>query len=255
MNKKLTLILALLILAVVSVSLVTAVNDTSDSIAADDSPDDVISADDDIQDDGDDDKLAADDDDKKSTDSNDDKVSEGSDDVKQVNSFEIKKIWDDNNDKQGKRPKSVSVSVTINNDPRDPYVLNEENGWKTTVTDVDDGSSIEIKEETVDGYTSKVEGNFEKGYTITNTLDDQDQNSTDPKDPDEPTGDGDNSKDTTKVKETKVITKTTTKEVPVKQAKKDTNKTKDKHDTGNPILLGILALSAAGLAIQLRRKE
>ena len=163
MNKKLTLILALLILAVVSVSLVTAVNDTSDSIAADDSPDDVISADDDIQDDGDDDKLAADDDDKKSTDSNDDKVSEGSDDVKQVNSFEIKKIWDDNNDKQGKRPKSVSVSVTINNDPRDPYVLNEENGWTATINNLPKyANGQEIT------YTW-TEGTMPEGYELTET--------------------------------------------------------------------------------------
>ena len=101
----------------------------------------------------------------------------------------------------------------------------------------------------MEGYTSQVTGNATEGFTITNTLKETpaDNNNDDDSTPSEPV------KKTT----TKTITKTT--ETPAKEkapVKKDDNKTtKKQHSTGFPILLGALALSGAGLAVALRRRE
>ena len=259
MNKKITIILALLFLAIISVSIVTAVNDTLDSTAASDDSDDAISED------SNPDKVSEDDNDKLSAKDDDDVEGDPSD--AGPAEFTIKKVWDDNNDKAGKRPKSVSVSAIVDGDTRGPFELSEENGWQATVVDVAGATSIEIKEEAVDGYKTTVTGSPSEGYTITNTLEDDGQNGTDPTDSDDTTGsddksvsddvDPDGNKNPEVKKQTTTITKTTTKEVPVKkQAKNDEpKKAKDKHDTGNPVLLGVLAISVAGLAYSLRRRE
>ena len=53
-----------------------------------------------------------------------------------------------------------------------------------------------------------------------------------------------------------VTTQTTTKTTTTKNPdKKQPDKKKDNNKTGNPVLLGVLAISVAGLAYQLRRKE
>ena len=244
MNRKITLILALFILAVVSVSIVTAVNNTSDTLEADDSADDSISQDSNV------DKVSEDGDDIKPS------VNDG-DDVKPVvnegnGGLTVKKVWEDNDNAAGKRPSSVKFSIIENNDVLETGCeITESMGWQATLDlALSADSTYEIVEEDVpEGYTAEVSGNAEQGFVITNTLKEEPKNDTNSTTPDNP-------KNPEPKKETKVVTKTTTKNVPVKkEAKKDTKKTKDKHDTGNPILLGVLALSAAGLAIQLRRKE
>lgn len=237
MNKKLTLMLALLVLAVISVSIVTAVNDASDSLEIDEGSDDAVSQDIDI------DKISDEVKEKASKDSKDDKLS--ADDDAPIDSFIIKKVWKDNGDKAGKRPDSVTVHVSINGNPRDPIVLNESNGWKTEVTDLDEDASVEVTEDSVDGYTTNITGNVKDGYKVTNTLEEDDNQTA--ADVDDTSGD-DTSDDSQPEKTT--TTTTTTKVV-----KKQPEKVKDKHKTGNPILLGVLAISVAGLAYQLRRKE
>lgn len=258
LNKKITIILALLVLAIVSVSIVTAVNDTADSTAASDDSDDAISED------GNDDKVSADDGDKKDDDklsvNDDDKLSDDTSDGGPAE-FTIKKVWDDNNNAKGKRPNSVTVNVTVGGDSRGPFELNEANGWQATVTDVS-SDDVQISEVAVDGYDTTVSGNAKEGYTITNTLkeDNNTGNGTDSVEKEDPTDPQPNV-------EKKVIKKTTTttetvktpvKNEPVKkQAKtepKKQPKKSDKHNAGNPVLLGVLAISVAGLAYALRRK-
>ena len=279
MNRKLTLILALLVLAVISVSIVTAVNETSDSIAADENSNDSISQD--INADDGNDKIAIDDDGNDKIAVDDDKQGNGGltvkkvwndndkiavdddgndkiavDDDKQGNGgLTVKKVWNDNDNAAGKRPSSIKFTILENNEVRETGCeITESMGWKATLDfAVSADSTYEIVEEDVpEGYTASVTGNVEDGFVITNTLkedhkNDTDHNKTHPNDNPK----NDTPKNNNHVKENKTIEKETV-TVP---AKNESAKARDTHKTGNPILLGILAVSAAGLAIQLRRKE
>ena len=155
MNRKITLILAILILAVVSVSIVTAVNDTSDSVAADDDASDSISQD-----------------------GNVDKVSDDGDDVKPVvdddmnGGLTVKKVWEDNDNASGKRPSSIKFKIIENNDVIESGCeITESMGWQATLDfAVLADSNYQIVEEDVpDGYTANVTGSAQDGFVITNT--------------------------------------------------------------------------------------
>ena len=252
MNRKLTLILALVILALVSVSIATAVDDTQDDVAANDDSDDAISQDADV------DEVSKDNDDEKIT--ADDKPVVG------AIEFPVKIVWEDNDNDARKRPSSVIVIVNAGENTRE-LELTDINDWRGEATDIPDGDegSISVQDVHVDGYTTKIVGNPKDGYEITCTyIGDSQDNSTDTSDDDQKDPTDDNSDETDDVdetqttKETKIVKKTTTtttKEVPVKkEAKKEPKKT-DKHNTGNPVLLGVLAVSLVGLAYTLRRKE
>lgn len=240
MNRKITIILALLILAAVSVSFAAEVNDTSDSIStadANSTQEDTLSQ------------------------TEDDKVSDTSDGDMVVETS-VKVQWDDNSDSAGKRPGFITVYLEEDGNVLETYNITSEDGWEKILTDLNfpSNGNVKFKVKDVPGYTVNVTGDYKSGFTIKNTLNDkpaQDTNTTNstPKDvkKEEP------AKKTTKKVTKKTTTTTTTEKVPVKkQAKNDTNKTKknkDKNNTGNPILLGVLAVSAAGLVYALRRKE
>ena len=237
MNRKLTLILALLVLALVSVSIVAAVNETPDQMAADDDSDDKMSQD------NDDEKITA-----------DDKPVLG------VIEFPVKIVWEDNDNNARKRPSSVIVIVNAGENTRE-LELTDLNDWRGEAADIPDADadSISVQDVHVDGYTTKIVGNPKNGYEITCTyIDDSNDNSTDTDDDnqndpaDDDTDDSDDDSDDTPENETQLIKTITT---TTKVVKKEPKKVKDKHNTGNPILLGVLAISVAGLAYQLRRKE
>ena len=241
--KKITLIFAFLILLLVSVSIVTADNNDSDIISSDDSQDDQISQADDL------DKVSTDDD-KDKVSSSDDK-----DKLKEDQGFSVKKVWNDNNDSKNKRPDSIKFKIKLNgNYWGDEKELNKSQDWKTTIqSKFSANDEIEIVEVEVPGYTSKVSGNSQTGFTITNTLEDQD-NETSSDDSDDSSDDS--SSDDSSDKDSQTTTKTTTKTTTTKNPdKKQPDKKKDNNKTGNPVLLGVLAISVAGLAYQLRRKE
>ena len=245
--KKITFILAFLILLLVSVSIVTADNNDSDIISSDDSQDDQISQADDL------DKVSTDDD-KDKVSSSDDK-----DKLKDEQGFSVKKVWNDNNDAKNKRPDSIKFKIKLNGSYwGDEKELNKSQDWKTTIqSKFSANDEIEIVEVEVPGYTSNVSGNSQTGFTITNTLEDQD-NETSSDDSDDSSDDGspDDSSDKDSQITTKITTKTTTKTTTTKNPdKKQPDKKKDNNKTGNPVLLGVLAISVAGLAYQLRRKE
>ena len=240
MNRKLTLILALLVLALVSVSIVAAVNETPDQMAADDDSDDKMSQD------NDDEKITA-----------DDKPVLG------VIEFPVKIVWEDNDNNARKRPSSVIVIVNAGENTRE-LELTDVNDWRSEAADIPDADadSISVQDVHVDGYTTKIVGNPKDGYEITctyiddsndNSTDTDDDNQNDPADDDTDDSDDDSidDSDDTPENETQLIKTITT----TKVVKKEPKKVKDKHNTGNPILLGVLAISVAGLAYQLRRKE
>lgn len=85
----------------------------------------------------------------------------------------VKKEWDDAENKDGKRPDSVTVYLLKDGDRSGDFVtLSNENRW-TAVFNLPENDDQEIKytveEVPIEGYESKVTGDAEKGYTITNT--------------------------------------------------------------------------------------
>ena len=89
----------------------------------------------------------------------------------------VKKVWDDNNDKDGIRPDSVTVVLKANGEETgDELVLSADNDWTGEFADVDktdsEGEEIEYtveEKEVPEGYTATVDGGAESGFTVTNT--------------------------------------------------------------------------------------
>ena len=253
MNRKFTAILILIVLAIVSVSIVTAVNNTSDVMELDDDTQDIQADDTGVDeiaaDDSGVDEIAADDKNEKirveETDSDDKLQAEGS--------VIIKKVWVDNNNAAGKRPSSVTVKVKAAGQT-ETVVLSERTNWTNQV--IVPVSDVEVEEEPVDGYTCKVTKNANV-FIITNTLKDVPKNDTDDNKtvPEKKTPEKKTPTKKTVTKKKVTTTKKTTKTPSKAAAKNQTKKAKDKHNTGNPVLLGALAVSLAGLAISFRRKE
>lgn len=172
----------------------------------------------------------------------------------------VKVVWSDSD--SSKRSDSVKFHFEVDgNKVGDTYTVSKSDQWQITVTNLqipaDDFARLKVVEDDVaSGYTSNVIGDAKGGFTITNTLKEtptNDTNKTEQKKAD--AGVKEPVKKTVKKTTT---TKTTTKKVPAKTETKktnNTNKTKDKHNTGNPILLGVLALSVGVLAYNFRRKE
>ena len=90
-------------------------------------------------------------------------------------SIKVTKSWNDNNDQDGIRPKSVTVHLFANDSETDQYrVLNKGNNWTATFDNLpvsQNGESIKytIAEDGVANYTSATTGNAKDGFTITNT--------------------------------------------------------------------------------------
>jgi hypothetical protein len=244
MNRKLTLILALIILVAVSISIATAVNDTQDELTADDSSDDTIAVEDagNVQSSQDTGKLA-------------------------YRGLTIEKVWNDSNDKAGKRPSSIKFAILVDGKEAETGEIRQNMSWKATIDlAILQDSTYEVVEKDVpDGYEANVTGSVKDGFVITNTLkdtpkndtpkNDTSKNATDKKDLDSEKPSYNGSKQVTKIS-----TKTTTKETPVEKAKNDTNDTNATeepyylYDTGNPILIGVIAVVLAGIAYALYRR-
>ena len=83
----------------------------------------------------------------------------------------VKKVWDDNNDKDGIRPDSVTVVLKANGEETgDELVLSADNDWTGEFADVDktdsEGEEIEYtveEKEVPEGYTATVDGGAESG--------------------------------------------------------------------------------------------
>ena len=93
-------------------------------------------------------------------------------------SVSVRKVWDDDNDAEGKRPSSVTVKLLANGaDANKTATLNAGNSWSATFSDLDkkdsDGKDIAytVTENAVDDYTTEITGTAQAGFTITNTYD------------------------------------------------------------------------------------
>ncbi|WP_228274141.1 Cna B-type domain-containing protein [Streptococcus equi] len=94
-----------------------------------------------------------------------------------VTSISGKKIWDDANNRDGKRPEKVRLHLLANGEDTGKFVdVSEETNWEYEFKDLieydDDYNKINysIKEDSVEGYTSKIEGyNVINSYTPAKT--------------------------------------------------------------------------------------
>ena len=86
----------------------------------------------------------------------------------------VKKVWEDGNNQDGKRPDSITVKLLADGqDTGKTLELNKENNWSGnfTVLDADKGGTpiaYTIEEVAVAEYKSKVTGDATTGFTITN---------------------------------------------------------------------------------------
>ncbi len=91
--------------------------------------------------------------------------------------IDVEKIWNDNNNSDGKRPASITVELLANGTVADTITVTAADGWKGTfegLVEYDkDGNKITytVREGNVDEYESSVSGNAEEGFTIKNSYD------------------------------------------------------------------------------------
>ena len=103
-------------------------------------------------------------------------------DIQVINTFTeakidilVKKVWNDNNDQDGKRPESITVKLLFNESEGTTLTLSKENGWQGTFTGLDqydDGGNeitYTIEEVKVEGYETSITGSAAEGFVITNT--------------------------------------------------------------------------------------
>ena len=90
--------------------------------------------------------------------------------------IEVKKVWNDDENRDGIRPESVSVNVFANGFGAENNIveLSEENGWthKYSMPKYAGGKEVKytVAEEKVpEGYKAEVTGSMAEGFTITNT--------------------------------------------------------------------------------------
>ena len=147
----------------------------------------------------------------------------------------------------------MKFTLSIRGDTIGEYEITSQDGWVFQLRDFEVDDGYEIAEESVAGYTTTVSGNITEGFVITNTLveDAPSENQTAPGE--NQTADDTQAKDET-ITETTTTTTTTTASPSKDNNTNTTSPVKDKHNTGNPVLLGLAAISAAGM-IALRRKE
>ena len=90
--------------------------------------------------------------------------------------IEVKKDWDDSNDKEGKRPTEIAISLLANDVVKQTIVLSADNEWKGTFTKLpmydEDGDEIKysVKELKIpDNYNASYSGDVKNGFTVKNT--------------------------------------------------------------------------------------
>lgn len=89
----------------------------------------------------------------------------------------VKKYWNDNNNQNGSRPNSVKIYLLSNGEKSEEntIILNADNNFEYTFSKMpkyENGQPISytIEEEEIANYKTKIEGDAETGFIITNTL-------------------------------------------------------------------------------------
>ncbi|MBS4770600.1 Cna B-type domain-containing protein [Carnobacteriaceae bacterium zg-ZUI240] len=89
--------------------------------------------------------------------------------VPEVKNITVNKVWQDNDNQDGKRPETINIRLFANGEERELATLTSEDNWTHTFEYLpvyDEGQEITytITEEEVDGYETTIDG-----YTVTNT--------------------------------------------------------------------------------------
>ncbi len=91
-------------------------------------------------------------------------------------SIKVNKTWNDNNNQAGLRPDSITVALLANGKEIGKTIeLNKDNDWKGEFNDLPSHNNGELIKYTIkevniaNGYTSTIEGDITKGYTIKNS--------------------------------------------------------------------------------------
>ncbi len=91
----------------------------------------------------------------------------------ETTSVSVTKVWSDNEDQDGIRPESVTITLLADGQSTGKTVtLSEDNGWTASFDNLDKYSngkeiSYTVEEEDVSGYTVSITGDATEGYTIT----------------------------------------------------------------------------------------
>jgi uncharacterized surface anchored protein len=101
----------------------------------------------------------------------------------------VSKIWEDANNKDGKRPNSITINLMKNGELADSKTVTATDEWKCIFEGVDkyddDGEEIvyTVEEAEVNHYSAKITGSMEDGFVITNSYTPKaSKNSTNPSD-------------------------------------------------------------------------
>ncbi|WDT65377.1 Cna B-type domain-containing protein [Companilactobacillus crustorum] len=82
----------------------------------------------------------------------------------------INKVWADNNNKDNLRPDKVVVHLFADNkDTGKSVILNANNKWRGSFTDLDKDKIYTISEDSVSNYSTNITKNSDTDFTITNT--------------------------------------------------------------------------------------
>ena len=87
----------------------------------------------------------------------------------------VTKLWDDENDKDGLRPESVTIKLLADGkETGQELILSESNNWTGSFTALDvykaDGLIVyTIEEVKVEGYEVVISGDVDSGFLVTNT--------------------------------------------------------------------------------------
>lgn len=80
----------------------------------------------------------------------------------------VQKVWADADNRDGKRPRSVTVQLVQDGTIVQTAVCSADNNWQTSFSGLDAEKSYSVREITVAGYTASYSGNAEDGFVITN---------------------------------------------------------------------------------------
>lgn len=174
-----------------------------------------------------------------------------------IGSLTIKVVWDDNNNADNIRPSSIHAGFEGYGDTLGSFDIKSSDGWQRTWNNLDSYQTtdqVSLVPNNVSGYDVKVSGSLSQGYTITYSLiksETPKENTTNQtQDNFETQNTTSDSKPVSDNKTAEPVSKDTNNTTTVKKTiKTDKKPHKDTHNTGFPLLLGVLAVSLCGIVI------
>ena len=89
-------------------------------------------------------------------------------------SVKVEKAWEDDENRDGIRPETVTVNLLADDNPVDSVELSQANGWKYEFEDLpryvdNQPVTYSVEEVEIEGYETEITGDAKTGFTITNT--------------------------------------------------------------------------------------